>query len=80
MAKTQKQPTFEQKLEELEQIIGGLEQGDMPLDRAIATYKRGVELTRELKTQLEGAREQLKVLNASDAADDKPASDLSDAE
>ena len=52
MAKTQKQPTFEQKLEELEQIIGGLEQGDMPLDRAIATYKRGVELTRELKTQL----------------------------
>ena len=52
----------------------------MPLDRAIATYKRGVELTRELKTQLEGAREQLKVLNASDAADDKPASDLSDAE
>lgn len=80
MAKTQKQPTFEQKLDELEQIIDSLEQGEMPLDKAIATYKRGVELTCELKTQLEGAREQLKVLNTSDASDDKPESNSSDAE
>lgn len=80
MAKTQKQPTFEQKLEELEQIIAGLEQGDLPLDRAIEKYRRGVELTRELKAQLDGAHEQLKVLSALDAPDEQPDSGAGDAQ
>ncbi len=73
MAKTQRQPTFEQKLEQLEQIISGLEQGDLPLDGAMDAYRRGVELTRELKTQLDGAREQLRVLTAADAPEAPPA-------
>lgn len=64
MAKTQRQPTFEQKLEQLEGIIDALEKGDMPLDKAIENYRRGVELTREMRAQLDGAREQLKVLDA----------------
>ncbi len=64
MAKTQKQPGFEKQLEQLEEVIASLEQGDMPLDKSIEAYKRGVELTRTLRAQLNGAIEQLKVLDA----------------
>lgn len=64
MAKTQKQPSFEKQLEQLEELISALEQGDMPLDKSIEAYKQGVELTRALRAQLEGARQQLRVLDA----------------
>ena len=64
MAKTQKKPGFEEQLEQLEAVIAELEQGDMPLDKSIEEYRRGVELTRALKAQLEGARRQLALLDA----------------
>lgn len=64
MAKTQKKPGFEEQLEQLEAVIAALEQGDMPLDKSIEEYRRGVELTRALKAQLEGARRQLALLDA----------------
>ena len=43
MAKTQKKPGFEEQLEQLEAVIAALEQGDMPLDKSIEEYRRGVE-------------------------------------
>ena len=64
MAKTQKKPGFEEQLEQLEAVIAALEQGDMPLDKSIEEFRRGVELTRALKAQLEGARRQLALLDA----------------
>lgn len=64
MAKAQKQLGFEKQLEQLEEVIASLEQGDMSLDKSIEAYKRGVELTRTLRAQLNGAIEQLKVLDA----------------
>jgi exodeoxyribonuclease VII small subunit len=69
MARTQKQPGFEQRLEQLEEIIASLEQGEMPLDKSIEAYRRGVELTRALREQLDGARQQLKMLDGEPAAD-----------
>ncbi|MGN0742105.1 MAG: exodeoxyribonuclease VII small subunit, partial [Candidatus Fimadaptatus sp.] len=54
----------EEQLEQLEAVIAALEQGDMPLDKSIEEYRRGVELTRALKAQLEGARRQLALLDA----------------
>ena len=69
MAKTQKKPGFEDQLEQLEAVIAALEQGDMPLDKSIEEYRRGVELTRALKAQLEGARRQLALLDADEGED-----------
>ena len=69
MAKTQKKPGFEEQLEQLEAVIAALEQGDMPLDKSIEEYRRGVELTRALKAQLEGARRQLALLDADEGED-----------
>ena len=73
MAKTQKQPGFEKQLDQLEEVIAALEQGDMPLDKSIEAYKQGVELTRALHKQLEGARQQLKVLGEDEDADSQEA-------
>ena len=69
MAKTQKKPGFEEQLEHLEAVIAALEQGDMPLDKSIEEYRRGVELTRALKAQLEGARRRLALLDADEGGD-----------
>ena len=63
MAKAQKRPGFEEQLEQLETVIAALEKGDMPLDKSIEAYRGGVELVRSLKSELEGAREQLRVLD-----------------
>lgn len=67
MAKTQKQPTFEQQFNELEALISSMDQGEMPLDESIEAYKRGVELIRALNERLEGARAELKVLDMDSA-------------
>ena len=63
MAKAQKRPGFEEQLEQLEAVIAALEKGDMPLATSSEAYRGGVELVRSLKSELEGAREQLRVLD-----------------
>ena len=42
-------------------------------DKSIEAYKQGVELTRALHRQLEGARQQLKVLSEDEDADSQEA-------
>lgn len=38
---------FDEILEELEGVVGRLEQGDLPLEDALEAFERGVTLTRE---------------------------------
>jgi exodeoxyribonuclease VII small subunit len=47
--------TFEELQRELEDIVTRLERGDVPVDDAIALFRRGEELYRECVTRLEGA-------------------------
>ncbi|TMG75392.1 MAG: exodeoxyribonuclease VII small subunit [Betaproteobacteria bacterium] len=54
--------TFESALAELEKIVNRMESGELPLEQALATHKRGLELARFCQQQLETAREQVKVL------------------
>jgi exodeoxyribonuclease VII small subunit len=53
---------FEQALAELEKIVARMESGELSLEQALATHKRGLELARFCQQQLEAAREQVKVL------------------
>ncbi|MGI6182881.1 MAG: exodeoxyribonuclease VII small subunit [Candidatus Fimadaptatus sp.] len=73
MAKAQKRLGFEGQLEQLEAVIAALEKGDMPLDKSIEAYRSGVELVRSLRGELEGAREQLRVLDGDGDAQDERA-------
>lgn len=47
--------SFEQALQELEGIVGGLEQGNVPLDQSISQYERGEALKSHCQTLLKSA-------------------------
>src|SRR5262245_19805750 len=55
-------PTFEKALAELEKIVARMESGELSLEEALATHKRGLELARFCQQKLEAAQEQVKVL------------------
>ena len=54
--------SFEAALAELEKIVNRMETGELSLEQALATHKRGLELARFCQQQLQAAREQVKVL------------------
>ena len=69
--------TFESALAELEKIVNRMESGELSLEQALATHKRGLELARFCQQQLEAAREQVKVLEGEVL---KPLTDLGNGE
>ncbi|MBT6093959.1 MAG: exodeoxyribonuclease VII small subunit [Rhodospirillaceae bacterium] len=48
--------TFEDALQQLEEIVRGLESGSGDLDNAIEAYARGVHLKRHCETRLKDAQ------------------------
>ena len=66
MATAEKKPTFEEQLNQLDGIISGLEKGSMPLDKMIEQYKKGIELSRSLRSMLDSARDQLSQVELDD--------------
>jgi len=57
-----KTPDFEQALAELEALVARLERGDLPLDEALKTFERGVELTRHCQGSLKAAQQRVEIL------------------
>ena len=55
---------FEQSLTELESLVQKLEQGDVPLEKALKTFERGVALTRQCQTALRTAQQKVEILLA----------------
>jgi exodeoxyribonuclease VII small subunit len=56
------EPSFEGALAELEKIVARMEGGELTLEEALATHKRGLELARFCQQKLEAAQQQVKVL------------------
>jgi exodeoxyribonuclease VII small subunit len=54
--------TFEKALAELEKIVTRMEGGELSLEQALATHRRGLELARFCQKQLEAAQQQVKIL------------------
>ncbi|KRM96432.1 hypothetical protein FC19_GL000721 [Liquorilactobacillus aquaticus DSM 21051] len=52
-------PTFEENLTELEEIVQNLEKGDIPLEKSLEKFQRGMELSKELQFKLENAEKTL---------------------
>ena len=71
------EPSFEQALAELEKIVARMESGELSLEQALATHKRGLELARLCQRQLEAAQQQVKVLEGEVL---KPLSESKDSE
>lgn len=51
--------SFEEAMNKLEQIVDKLEEGDVPLEAAIAFYKEGMELSKLCHDKLKNVEEQL---------------------
>lgn len=51
--------SFEQAMAELEQVVGKLEAGDVPLEQSITLYERGAELKAHCEAKLKAAEEKV---------------------
>jgi exodeoxyribonuclease VII small subunit len=60
--------SFEGALEQLENTVGRLEEGEMPLEEALELFETGVKLSRQCTTTLEAAERRIEILVA-DRAD-----------
>ncbi len=56
--------SFEVALAELEGIVARMESGELPLEQALAAYKRGAELLQFCQTALKDAQQQVQILEA----------------
>lgn len=50
---------FNVAMEQLEEIVRQLEQGDVPLEEALTLYQKGMELSKVCHDKLQNAEEQL---------------------
>ncbi len=53
---------FEHSLDELEQLVGRMEQGDLSLDDSLKAFERGIVLYRNCQSALEQAELRVKLL------------------
>jgi exodeoxyribonuclease VII small subunit len=56
------EPTFEQALAQLEQIVQRLEKGELPLEESLKLYEEGVRLSRLCHGKLEEAEGKIELL------------------
>lgn len=54
--------SFEKGLTELESVVKELESGDLPLEKAIQVFERGVGLSERCRKELEAAETRVEVL------------------
>jgi exodeoxyribonuclease VII small subunit len=57
---------FEELQKELEEIVARLERGDVPVDEAIALFRRGEELHKACVERLEAAQLRIEELSLAD--------------
>lgn len=56
------QPGFEAGLAELETVVKQLESGDLPLEKALELFERGMQLSENCRKQLEEAETKVELL------------------
>src|SRR5436190_15879009 len=54
--------SFETSLAELEDIVGKLEDGDLPLEESLGLFEKGIKLARECRERLSNAERRIEVL------------------
>ena len=62
-AKAAPPASFDAALAELEQLVGAMEGGALPLEQLLAGYQRGAELLSFCRERLQAVEQQVKVLD-----------------
>lgn len=58
--------SYEAALQELEELTGRLESGQLPLDQLLSGYQRGAQLLQFCRERLEAVETQIKVLDGTE--------------
>ncbi len=53
---------FETSLAELEEIVAKLEDGDLPLEKSLDLFEKGIKLSRECRDRLSNAERRIEIL------------------
>jgi exodeoxyribonuclease VII small subunit len=61
-AKKQADFDFEGALEQLEELVASMEDGELSLEDSLKAFERGIKLTRECQTALKNAEQKVQVL------------------
>ena len=64
--------SFEQALEELEALVGRMEEGRLSLEDSLAAYQRGAELVKFCEARLTEAQARVAVLDGGELRDFAP--------
>lgn len=76
------QKTFEQSMKLLERIVQELENGDLPLEKAIKKFEEGIKLTKFCSQKLDETEKKISVLlkNSEGQLTEKPFVPVNDAD
>jgi exodeoxyribonuclease VII small subunit len=55
-------PKFEDCLDRLEKIVNELEKGDLPLEKSLALFEEGVQLSSSCRKELDAAEGKIEIL------------------
>lgn len=67
-----KKQTFEERLEQVEALIAGMESGTLGLEEALKRYEEGMQALTALEQELQSAQQRLTVLrSAADGTDEE---------
>ena len=62
---------FEKALQDLEDLVTSMEQGELSLEESLLAFEKGIKLTRECQTALKQAEQKVQLLiNESGATED----------
>lgn len=62
MAKNKKSVDFEEALDQLEELVEDMENGDLTLEESLKAFEQGIKLTRECQTALSQAEQKVQML------------------
>ncbi len=62
MAKAKKAPDFETALDQLEELVEDMENGDLSLEDSLKAFEQGIKLTRDCQTALAQAEQKVQLL------------------
>lgn len=62
MAKAKKSIDFEEALDQLEELVEDMENGDLTLEESLKAFEQGIKLTRECQTALSQAEQKVQML------------------
>lgn len=53
---------FEKQMKKLEEIVRNIEDGELSLEETIELFKKGIDISKELKKELENAENEINVI------------------